>query len=97
MFSSLPAVLPFVSPSSQISIQESKPRHDQSALTSIASRMWQARRMALPDFFLYWHHINRYISLYREIQKSSRQNKRQRLERFLKDSIDLALIYSAFD
>ena len=53
--------------------------------------------MALPDFFLYWHHINRYISLYREIQKSSRQNKRQRLERFLKDSIDLALIYSAFD
>ena len=37
--------------------------------------------MALPDFFLYWHHINRYISLYREIQKSSRQNKRQRLER----------------
>ena len=84
--------------------REPRSRPDSNAFRSISSRMWQARRLAKPwqsanlkNLFHFWHHFNQYTTIHREIKKMSRLHKRQRLERFLQDSVDLALANRAFD
>ena len=79
-------------------------RPDSIVLHSISSRMWQARRLAkqcqsvdLKTLFNFWHHFSQYSTTHREIKKMSRLHKRQRLEHFLQDSVDLALTNRAFD
>ena len=75
-----------------------------SALVSITARMWNARRLfskatpcTLQAMFQCWRHMSTYSVLHRRIRSLNPQNKCQRLDIFMKDSVDLALRHEILD
>ena len=71
---------------------------------SITARMWQARKVvrALTDrlpasLFTAWKHLALFRRYHKQVRQFSRQNKRQKLEDFLKEGADLALRHQTHD
>ena len=70
---------------------------------SITARMWQARKhiRALTDrspasLFIAWKHLALFRRYHKQVRQFSRQNKRQKLELFLKEGADLALRHQMY-
>ena len=73
-------------------------------LASITARMWQARKLvrALTDrstasLFTAWKHLALFRRYHKQVRHFSRQNKRQKLEDFLKEGADLAIRHQTYN
>ena len=73
-------------------------------LPSLTAQMWQARRETrllrgtqISTLFRGWALITRFHNLHKIIKKCSKENKRQKLDTFLKDSADLAMQHRTYD
>ena len=51
----------------------------------------------MPSIFLGWRHLAKFRRLRKQIRQFNRQNKKQRLEEFLKEGADLALHNQTYD
>ena len=73
-------------------------------LASITAQMWQARKVvrALTDrlpatLFMAWKHLTLFRRCHKQIRHFSRQNKRQKLEDFLREGAHLAMRHQTYD
>ena len=75
-----------------------------SDLVSLTARMWQARKVvrALPDcsmisIFSALKYLVLFSRLHKQTRQFSRQNRKQKLEEFLRENADLAMRHQMYD
>lgn len=73
-------------------------------LTSLSTQIWQARKVvrALRDctaasIFQGWHHLAKFRRSHKQLRLFNRQNKKQRLKKFLQEGADFALRNQTYD